>query len=90
MNELREAAAVVGLIFATNTIWTGSNGRKAVRGYRFFTFTQAPYSPDWHQGGEIHTAKGRKAAADYIKGYAQGWHAGREEAFKMAAEDRWE
>ena len=90
MNELKNAAAEVGLSFANNTIWTGTNGRRAVRGYRFFRRDPSGITPDWHQGGEIHTASGRKAAADYIKAYAQGWHASREEAFKMAAEDRWE
>ena len=75
MKELEAAAREVGLCFATNTVWLGSAGRKGARGYRFFRKADVQTHPDWHQGGELHTAIGRKAAQNYVKAYSQGVHA---------------
>jgi len=65
LNEMENAASLVGL---TVTTWAPGDG---VTRYRFFKAGGSRYA-DYHQGGALYTALGRKEAIAFIKSYGVG------------------
>lgn len=66
LNEMEQAAVAVGLSVTT---WAPGDGMTR---YRFFKKSPGtPYS-DYHQGGALYTATGRKDAMAFIEAYGKG------------------
>lgn len=65
-NQMETAARAVGLLVTT---WAPGDG---VTRYRFFRATRGARHADYHQGGALYTAMGRKDAMNFLKSYGLG------------------
>lgn len=66
LNEMEARAAVAGLRIAT---WAPGDG---VKRYRFFPGNGETVYADYHEGGALFTARGRKEALAYLSGAGGG------------------